>query len=237
MGILRHLSRYRPDIAFAVHEVSKTLASPGDADLRRLRRLGRYLLGTQKLGIMIRKSKDPEHLDAYTDADWSGDSINRKSTSGGVLEIGHEGSELSNVTERRKRVLRCGDDGRGIAPPTFLGILGNASPSSVANRFNGSTRHHPTTGVRSLKHIETRLLWLQAQHEERKLTVVKEPTQTNTADGFTKALQTATYLEWRNRLSMRYDNVSVLRRASGKASRNQDDGHESKLCMRSHAQC
>ena len=50
--------KYRPEIACAVHEVSKTLASPGDADVRRLRRLGRYLLGTQKLGIMIRKSKD-----------------------------------------------------------------------------------------------------------------------------------------------------------------------------------
>ena len=82
---LRHLLMYRPDVAFAVHEVSKTLASPRDADLRRLRRLGRYLLGTQKLGILIRKCIDPEHLDAFTDADWSGDSINTKSTSGGML--------------------------------------------------------------------------------------------------------------------------------------------------------
>ena len=77
VGILRHLSRYRPDIAFAVHEVSKTLASPGDADFRRLRRLGRYLLGPQKRGIMIRKSNDPEHLDAFTDAEWSGDSTHK----------------------------------------------------------------------------------------------------------------------------------------------------------------
>ena len=37
-----------PDTAFAVHEVSKTLASPADADLRRLRRLCKCLLGTQK---------------------------------------------------------------------------------------------------------------------------------------------------------------------------------------------
>ena len=106
VGILRHLLKYRPDMAFAVHEVSKTLASPGDADLRRLRRLGRCLLGTQKLGIVIRKSNDPEHLDSYTDADWSGDSINSKSTSGGRLKLCsatlrvHEVSELSNVTER-----------------------------------------------------------------------------------------------------------------------------------------
>ena len=34
-----------------------------------------------------------------------------------------------------------------------------------------------------LKHIETRLLWLQAKHEKRMLTVVKELTETNTADG------------------------------------------------------
>ena len=37
---------------------------------------------------MIRKCNDPQNLDAYTDADWSGDSINRKSTSGGILKIG-----------------------------------------------------------------------------------------------------------------------------------------------------
>ena len=35
--------------------------------------------------------------------------------------------------------------------------------------------------------------------------MVKEPTQTNTADGFTKTLQRAKYLEWRNRLSMGHD--------------------------------
>ena len=63
-------------IPFAVHDGSKTLASPGDADLRRLRRLG-----------MIRRSHDPGHPDAHTDADWRGDSTNRKSLSGGILKI------------------------------------------------------------------------------------------------------------------------------------------------------
>ena len=153
---------------------------------------------------MIRKSNDPEHLDAFTDADWSGDSIDRKSTSGGTLQFGstalrgHEGLELSNVIERRQRVPRCGvDNGRGIAPPTSPGILGIAGDAPIENRFDSSPRHHPEARMQPLKHIETRLLWLQATHEERKLTVIKEPTQTNTADGFTKALQTAKYLEWR----------------------------------------
>ena len=61
-------------------------------------------------------------------------------------------------------------------------------------------------GCGPLKLIDTRLLWLQAKHEERQLVVVKEPTQTNAADGFTKALQTAKYLQRRNCLGMGYDN-------------------------------
>ena len=84
----RHLLRYRPEIAFAVHEVPKTLPHPGDADLQPLLQLGRYLLGAQKLGIMIRKTHDPEHLDAYTDADWSGDSITERAPSGGEHQVG-----------------------------------------------------------------------------------------------------------------------------------------------------
>ena len=39
-----------------------------------------------------------------------------------------------------------------------------------------------------LKHIETRLLWLQAKYDQKELRVHKEPTATNVADGFTKAI-------------------------------------------------
>ena len=41
-------------------------------------------------------------------------------------------SELPNVIERRKRVLRFGDDdGRDSAPPTSPGILGNAGQAPI----------------------------------------------------------------------------------------------------------
>ena len=79
-------------------------------------------------------------------------------------------------------------------------------PVKLRLRIDSTARGIQRQGCGPLKHIETRLLWLQAKHEERKLTVIKKPTQTNTADGFTKALQTAKYLEWRNRLSVGYDN-------------------------------
>ena len=213
VGILRHLLKYRPDIAFTVHEVSKTLASPEDADLRRL--LGKYLLGTQKLGIMIGKSCDPEHIDAYTDADWSGDSINRKNISGGILETGS--ATLREFTKGQScQTLSSGESEYYAAVSTtaeawhlhrFLEFLG--LPLKLRLRIDSTAARGiiQRQGCGHLKHMETRLLWLQAKHEERKLTVIKEPTQTNIADGFTKALQTAKYLEWRNRLSVfGYDN-------------------------------
>ena len=57
------------------------------------------------------------------------------------------------------------------------------------------------------------------------------PTQTDTADGFTKALQKGETAVWDT------TTVMMLRRASEKRLQSQDDGHESKRCMRSHAQC
>eukprot|EP00959_Pyramimonas_sp_CCMP1952_P332675 6966533-Pyramimonas_sp.AAC.1 len=66
------------------------------------------------------------------------------------------------------------------------------------------------TGCGALKHIETRLLWLQAKYDEEKLKVHKEPTATNTADGCTKPLQATKFAEWRARLGMGFDNGDEL---------------------------
>ena len=43
-----------------------------------------YLHGS----VLIRKADDTEHLEVYTDANWSSDPIARESTSGGILKIG-----------------------------------------------------------------------------------------------------------------------------------------------------
>ena len=142
----------------------------------------------------------------------------------------HEGSELSNVIERRKRIQRCGDDdGRGIAPPTTPGILGDVDSTAARGIIQRQ-------GCGPRKHIETRLLWLQAKQEGRKLPVVKEPTQTNTADGFTRALQTAKYLEWRSRLSMGYDNGDDVETSMREALA--ESGRWARLeALRPHPQC
>ena len=177
-GHSRTFLTYRPDIAVAVHEVSRTLASPGDADLQRMRRLGRYVLGTQKLGIMIRKSTYPEHLDACTDADWSGDSIDRKSTSGGTRKIGS--ATLREFTKGQScQTLSSGESEYCVVVTTtaeafhfqrlveFLGVLLKLRLRIDPTAARGIIRRQEC-GL--LKHKETWLLWFQAKFSERKLT-------------------------------------------------------------------
>ena len=170
---------------------------------------------------MIRKSKDPEHLDAYTDANWSGDAINRKSTSGGVLKVVrvHEGQSCptlsSGESEFYAAVTTTVEALHLHRLLEFLGIPVKLRLRLVSTATRGIIQRQ---GCGRLKHLETRLLWLQAKHEE-------EPTQTNTADGFTKALPTATYGGTVSAWDMTM--VTKLRRASEKRLQNQDDGHES----------
>ena len=121
------------------------------ANLRRLRRLGRYLLGAQKLGFMIRKSDDPKHLDACTDADWSGDSIDRKNTSGGIFKLGS--ATLREFTKGQIcQTLSSGESEYNAAVTTtaealhhqrLLEFLANAGEAPTENRFDSGPWHHP----------------------------------------------------------------------------------------------
>ena len=183
---------------------------------------------------MIRKTHDTEHLEAHTDADWSSDSIDRKSTS----DVGS--TTLREFTKgQRCQTLSNGESEHNATVTTtaealhlqrlleFSGVQAKLRLRIDSTAARGIIQRQ---GCGPLKHIETRILWLHANNEERKLEVVREPTQTNAADGCTKALQTAQYLEWRNRLDMVYDN-------GDEDEASKQDGHKSKRCMRSHAHC
>ena len=96
----------------------------------------------------------------------------------------HTKSELSSVIERRERLTTTADALHLQRLLDFVGV-----PVKLRLRIDSTTARgfNQGHGCGPLKHIETGLVWLQAKHEEIKLTVIKEPTQTKTADGFTKA--------------------------------------------------
>ncbi|CAN6698705.1 unnamed protein product [Malus baccata var. baccata] len=81
VGRLIYLSLTRPDIAYAVSIVSQFMHAPSEDHMAAVMRILSYLKGAPSRGLIFRKHGHME-VKGYTDADWAGNIIDRRSTSG-----------------------------------------------------------------------------------------------------------------------------------------------------------
>ncbi len=77
----------RPDIAYAVANVSKFMQNPGRQHWIAVKRILRYLKGTSNYDLTL-GSTEPLNPIGYCDSDWGGDPDDRKSTSGYLFLYG-----------------------------------------------------------------------------------------------------------------------------------------------------
>ncbi|KAK0575318.1 hypothetical protein LWI29_037144 [Acer saccharum] len=87
VGSLQYLSLTRPDVSFAVNKLSQYMHRPTTIHWNAVKRVLRYLKGTLNHGLLIRRHSSP-HLHAFADADWVGDSDDRRSTTAYVVFYG-----------------------------------------------------------------------------------------------------------------------------------------------------
>ncbi|GKC64113.1 hypothetical protein Tco_1096711 [Tanacetum coccineum] len=83
IGSLIYLTFSRPDIMFAVCAYARYQVNPKVSHLHAVKRIFRYLKGQPKLGLWYLKDS-PFDLVAYTNSDYAGASLDRKSTIGEV---------------------------------------------------------------------------------------------------------------------------------------------------------
>ncbi|KAL4038634.1 hypothetical protein IC575_002257 [Cucumis melo] len=81
VGKLIYLSHDRPNISFVVSVVSQFIQAPYEKHMEAVNRILRYLKNTTGKGLMFRKT-NRKTIEAYTDSDWEGSVIDKKSTSG-----------------------------------------------------------------------------------------------------------------------------------------------------------
>ncbi|GKA63660.1 uncharacterized mitochondrial protein-like protein [Tanacetum coccineum] len=87
IGSLMYLTSSRPDIMFAVCACARYQVNPKVSHLHAVKRIFRYLKGQPKLGLWYPKDS-PFDLVAYTDSDYAGASLDKKSTTGGCQFLG-----------------------------------------------------------------------------------------------------------------------------------------------------
>ncbi|GJT49587.1 putative ribonuclease H-like domain-containing protein [Tanacetum coccineum] len=85
IGSLMYLTASTPDIMFAICACARFQVTPKVSHLHAVKRIFRYLKGQPKLGLWYPKDS-PFDMEAYTDNDYVGASIDRKSPIGGCLE-------------------------------------------------------------------------------------------------------------------------------------------------------
>ncbi|KAK2359506.1 putative mitochondrial protein [Trifolium repens] len=87
IGSLLYLTASRPDILFSVCLCARFQSDPRESHLTAVKRIFRYLKATCNIGLLYQKSNDYK-LIGFCDADYAGDRVERKSTSGNCQFIG-----------------------------------------------------------------------------------------------------------------------------------------------------
>ena len=88
IGSLLYVTASRPDVMHAVGLVGRFQANPKESHLQAVKRIFRYLKGTAEFRLWY--PRGPElTLTAYIDADWAGDTDDRKSISRGAFYLGN----------------------------------------------------------------------------------------------------------------------------------------------------
>ena len=82
-----YLSQERSNLGFAVKELSRKMSGPREVDTGKLKILGRYLLGRERMVTGYGYQGTVDEVVVWTDSDHAGCGETRKSTSGGVVML------------------------------------------------------------------------------------------------------------------------------------------------------
>ena len=203
VGQLLWLCPVRPDVTFAVKELSRGVSAPTSGHLNKLRHLLRYLYSTKEHKVELRPKVllDAKNtclnVTCYADSDWAGCTATRKSTSGVLCSV--LGSTICTISRTQQTLaLSSGEAelyalGLGIAESLFIRSLilesnlattckilvftDSTAGKSMATRF-GTTR--------KTKHIELRYLYMQELVVSGLVIIKKVLGTNNPADILTK---------------------------------------------------
>ncbi|GJX63974.1 putative ribonuclease H-like domain-containing protein [Tanacetum coccineum] len=195
IGSLMYLTASRPDIMFVVCACARFQVTPKVSHLHAVKRIFRYLKGQPKLGLWYPRDS-PFDLEAFSDSDYAGASLDRKSTTGGCQFLGKrliswqckKQTIVANSTTEAEYVVAANCCGHVLWIQNQMLDYGFNFMYSKIHIDNEST----TCIMKNLvfhsktKHIEIRHHFVRDSYEKRLIQVIKIHTDHNVADLLTK---------------------------------------------------
>ncbi|GJT28078.1 putative ribonuclease H-like domain-containing protein [Tanacetum coccineum] len=202
IGSLMYLTSLRPDIMFAICICARFQVNLKVLHLHAVKRIFRYLKGQPKLGLWYPKDS-PLDLVAYTDSDYAGASLDRKSTIGGCQFLGcrliswqcRKQTVVANSTTEAEYVAASSCYGQVLWIQNQLLDYGYNFMHTKIYIDNESTIcivknlvFHSKT-----KHIEIRHHFIRNSNEKKLIQMIKIHTNKNVADLLTKAFDVSRF--------------------------------------------
>ncbi|GJU17931.1 putative ribonuclease H-like domain-containing protein [Tanacetum coccineum] len=195
IGSLMYLTASRPDIMFAVCACARFQVTPKASHLNAVKRIFRYLKHQPKLGLWYPRDS-PFELEAFSDSDYGGASLDRKSTTGGCQFLGRrliswqckKQTIMANSTTEAEYVAAANCCGQVLWIQNQMmdyGFNFMNTKIHIDNESTISVIKNPVAHSRT-KHIEIRFHFIRDCYEKRLIEVIKIHTDSNVADLLTK---------------------------------------------------
>ncbi|KAI3788129.1 hypothetical protein L2E82_00811 [Cichorium intybus] len=212
-GGLQYLTFTRPDISYVVQQICLFMHDPREPHLHALKRILRYIRGTLDYGLQLHPSTTTG-LIAYSNADWGGCPVSRRSTNGYCIYLGD--NLISWSSKRQPTVSRSSAETeyRGVANAVaetcwLRNLLRELhcplSKATIVYCDNVSAVYLSTNPVQHqrTKHIEIDIHFVRDKLATGQIRVLHVPSTQQYADIFTKGLPTSLFTNFRSRLSVR----------------------------------
>ena len=172
------------------------MSKPTTRGRERLKRLARYLLVYPRLVWRYTNEprEDEDTLDVFSDSDWAGDRVSRKSTSGGVAVL--DGGTVKSWSSTQSTIAMSVGEAEYYAlvkaAAEALGMQSLARDLGWDLRIRlwvDSTTAQAITarlGLGKVRHMEVKYLWAQQAYRDGRFEVRKVKGEENPADIDTK---------------------------------------------------
>ncbi|GAU50483.1 hypothetical protein TSUD_409690 [Trifolium subterraneum] len=215
VGSLRYLCNSRPDLSFAVGAVSRFVESPKQSHMVAVKRILRYVQGTMEFGVLFPNniSNSVNRLEGFSDSDWCGDHVDRRSTTGYIFKFLH--APISWCSKKQPVIALSSCEAEYIACDfaACQGIwlesllkdiqveLTEPIQLLVDNKSAINLAKNPISHGRS-KHIETRFHFIREQVNNGRIVLNHCPTEVQEADILTKGLKHDRFIKLRSKIGV-----------------------------------